>query len=54
MGNSFEVVKGMRIVPFDLRTVLQLGITTMLPVLPLLLTMVSLDELVERVLKAMF
>ncbi|HET9952020.1 MAG TPA: hypothetical protein VFS09_09525 [Candidatus Eisenbacteria bacterium] len=54
MGNSFEVVKSMRIVPFGLQTVLQLGIATLLPVLPLLLTMVSLEELLGRLIKVVF
>jgi hypothetical protein len=54
MGNSFEVVKGMRVVPFGVLTVAHLGIMTLLPVLPLLLTMVSLEELLGRLLKAMF
>ena len=54
LGNSFEVVKGMRFAPFTLRTVGQLGVTTLLPVAPLLLTTFSLDLLVERLLKIMF
>jgi hypothetical protein len=54
LGNSFEVVKGMRFVPFTLQTVLQLAITTLVPVLPLLLTMISLEELLERLLKIIF
>ena len=35
LGNSFEVVKDMRLVPFTLRTVLQLAVVTLLPVAPL-------------------
>ncbi len=54
LGNSFEVVKGMRLVPFTLRTVLQLAVVTLLPVAPLLLTMFSLEELLERLLKVVF
>ena len=48
LGNSFEVVKEMRLAPFTLATVLQLAVTTLLPVLPLMLTMISLEELLER------
>ena len=54
LGNSYEVVKGMRWVPFTLQTVLQLAVTTLLPVLPLMLTMISLEELLERLLKIVF
>jgi hypothetical protein len=54
LGNSFEVVKGMRFVPFTLQTVLQLAVATLLPVLPLTLTMISLEELLGRLLKLVF
>ena len=54
LGNSFEVVRGMRWVPFTLQTVLQLAVTTLLPVVPLALTMISLEELLERLLKMVF
>jgi len=54
LGNSFEVVKGMRPVPFTLQTVLQLAVTTLVPVVPLTLTMISLEQLVERLLKVVF
>ena len=54
MGNSFDVVKGMRFVPFTGQTVLQLAITTLVPVVPLALTMISLEELLERLLKVVF
>ena len=51
LGNSFEVVRGMRLVPFTGQTVLQLAVATLLPVLPLTLTMISLEELLGRLLK---
>ncbi len=54
LGNSFELIKGMRLVPFTLRTVLQLAVTTLLPVAPLLLTVIPLEELLERLLKIVF
>jgi hypothetical protein len=54
LGNSFEVLKDMRLVPFTLSTVLLLAVTTLLPVLPLTLTMISPEELLERLLKMMF
>jgi hypothetical protein len=54
MGGSFEVVKEMKLAPFTMRTVLQLGIVTLLPVAPLLLTMISLEELLTKLLAAVF
>jgi hypothetical protein len=54
LGNSFEVVKGMRLVPFNLQTVLQLAVVTALPVAPLLLTMFSLEEVLVRLAKIVF
>jgi hypothetical protein len=54
LGNSFEVVKGMRLVPFTLQTVLQLAVVTLAPVLPLTLTMISLEELLTQALRMVF
>jgi hypothetical protein len=54
LDNSFDVVKGMRWAPFTLQTVLQLAITTLAPVVPLALTMISLEELLMRLLKIVF
>ena len=51
LGNSFDVVQEMRFVPLTKKTVLQLVVITMLPVAPLLLTMVSLEELLKRLLQ---
>jgi len=44
LGNSFQVVKGMRWAPFTLQTVLQLVATTLAPVVPLALTMIPLED----------
>jgi hypothetical protein len=54
LGNSFEVVKRMRAVPFDLQTVLLLAAAMLLPVAPLLLTMFSLEEVLVRLMKVVF
>jgi hypothetical protein len=54
LGNSFEVVQGMRLVPFTWQTVLQLAVVTLLPVAPLLLTMFSLEQLLGQALKMLF
>lgn len=54
LGNSFEVVRGMRWVPFTKEAVFQLAVLTLLPLLPLMLTMISLEELLGRLLKVVF
>jgi len=51
LGNSFEIVRSMRMVPFTRDAVVQLAVITLLPVVPLLLTMVSLEELLKRLLQ---
>jgi len=51
LGNSFEFVRSMRAVPFTRDVVLHLAVITLLPVVPLLLTMVSLEELLKGLLK---
>jgi hypothetical protein len=54
LGNSFEIVQRMRVVPFTRDLVLQLAVITLAPVAPLLLTMVSLEELLKRLLQIVF
>jgi hypothetical protein len=51
LANSYEVVRSMSLVPFTRNTILQLAAATLLPVTPLLLTMISADELVKRLLQ---
>jgi hypothetical protein len=50
LSNSFDVVREMRLVPFGRSTVLRLALMTALPLAPLLLTMVPLEELIDRAL----
>ena len=54
LANSFEVIKTMRLAPFSKETVFQLGLVTLAPLLPLTLTMLSLEELLKRLLGAVF
>jgi hypothetical protein len=54
LANSFEVIKTMRFAPFSKETVFQLGVITVSPMVPLLLTMISLEELLKRLLSAVF
>jgi hypothetical protein len=54
LGNSFEMVKGMSLVPFTKQTMLRLAVTTLAPVAPLILTVIPLRELLHGLLKAVF
>ena len=51
LGNSLEIVRGMRVVPFARDTVVQLAVITLLPVAPLVLTVIPLEELLKRLLQ---
>jgi hypothetical protein len=51
LGNSYEIVRGMGAVLFKRDAVLQLAVMLLLPVAPLLLTMVSLEELFKMLLQ---
>jgi hypothetical protein len=51
LGNSYEVIKEMKWVPFSLRAVLQLGVTTLVPVLPLTLTTIPPEQLLKPTLE---
>jgi len=54
MGNSFQVVQQMRWVPFTLRDVILVAVISLLPVLPLVLTMFSLRDLLGHLLRLIF
>ena len=54
LGNSFEIVKGMKPVPFGKDTLLQLAVISLAPVAPLVLTMIPLGELLDRFLHVVF
>jgi hypothetical protein len=54
MGGSFDVVREMRIIPITRDTVLQLVVMTLLPVAPLLLTMISVEELLGQIVRIAF
>jgi hypothetical protein len=51
LASSYSVVSEMRLVPFTLTDVAELAVTTILPILPLLLTIVPMEELLDRVFK---
>ena len=50
LAGSFEVVHSMRTFPFGKTVVLQTAVAVLLPVLPLSLTMFSLEDMVKRLL----
>jgi hypothetical protein len=54
MANSFDVVRTMRIAPVTKEVILQLVAATLLPVVPLVLTMMSLEELLKTLFGILF
>jgi hypothetical protein len=54
LGNSFGVVQEMRLMPFGWRDVTRLAAITATPFLPLLLTVFSLEDFANYVIKAIF
>ena len=50
LGNTFEIVKGMKPVPFGKHALLQLAAISLAPVAPLVLTMIPLGELLDHFL----
>ena len=54
LGNSFAVVREMRSIPFARDDVLQLLIATVSPLVPLLLTIMPLEQLITQVVKIIF
>ena len=51
LSNSFDVVRETRLLPFGRETVVQLAIMIALPLLPLALTMISVEEIIDRLVK---
>jgi hypothetical protein len=51
LGNSFAVVREMRVVPFATGDVLRLLVAALIPLVPLLLTIMPLEELVTDAIK---
>jgi hypothetical protein len=54
LGNSYAIVQEMRAVPFGIRDVTPLVVASAVPLLPLLLTVFSLEELVTQLIKILF
>src|SRR5262245_2818323 len=54
LGNSYAMVREMRSVPFGLEDISRLVVATAAPLLPLLLTIFSPEELILRIIKVVF
>ncbi len=54
MGGGYQRVADMRVTPFSSRAALQVALIPVLPCAPLLLTTFSLEQLLERVVSAIF
>jgi hypothetical protein len=54
LGNSYALVRDMRSVPFGLEDIGRMAAATAAPLLPLLLTIFSPEELIMRVIKVLF
>jgi hypothetical protein len=54
LGNAYSVVREMRIVPFGIDDMTRLAIATVAPMVPLLLTILSPEELILRIVKVLF
>jgi hypothetical protein len=54
MANSFDVVRTMRIAPVTKQVILQLVVATLAPVVPLVLTMMSFEQLLKALFGILF
>ena|SRR5271165_7084535 len=54
LGNSYDIVREMRAVPFGLQDIARLAAATAAPLTPLLLTIFSPEELITRIIKVLF
>ncbi len=54
LGNSYEVVRTMSIMPVTRDAILRLGAATLIPLVPLALTMMPLEELLKKLFGILF
>lgn len=54
LGNSFDVLRTMRIAPITKESILQLAVATLAPLLPLVLTMMPLETLLKMLFGLLF
>ena len=54
LGNSYEIIKGMRMAPLSRDTIVFVVIATLAPIAPLLLTLMPLEQLLKTLLGVLF
>jgi hypothetical protein len=54
LGNSYEVVRSMRVAPVSRDAIIQLAAAVLVPIVPLLLTMMPWEELLKKLLGIFF
>ena len=54
LSNSFEVVQTMRLVPITTDAIIQLAVAILIPIAPLVLTMMPLEVLAEKLISILF
>jgi hypothetical protein len=54
LGNSYELIRNMRVVPFGNGVPLKLAMAVLVPMLPLVLTMIPLEEVISRLVGFVF
>jgi hypothetical protein len=52
LGNSYEFIRGMKVVPFSVRVMLQLAVVTLLPALPLALLVMPIEKILDLLTQA--
>jgi hypothetical protein len=54
LGNSFAIIQDMRMVPVTRQAMLQLAFATVAPIVPLLLTLMPLEDLIKKLFGILF
>ena len=54
LGTSYDVVRSMRIAPLSIQAIVPLVLATMIPIVPLMLTMIPLNELLKKLFGIVF
>lgn len=54
LANSFQIIRDIRSFPFDKETAIQVFLFVILPILPLVLTMIPLEEILKKFFEAIF
>jgi hypothetical protein len=54
LGNGYEFIRVMNVIPFSVRVIMQLAVVTLLPALPLVLLVVPIEKILDLMSKAVF